>query len=60
MASAPGVVKLRLSSAVFESGSNRGLLSSGVEIDCDLREIEHPEGRFARPMEHAMTFALWR
>jgi len=48
MASAPGVVKLRLSSAVFEPGSNRGLLSSGVEIECDLREIEHPECRFAR------------
>jgi hypothetical protein len=48
MPSAPGVSKLRLSSGVLEPSSNRGLLSSGVEIECDLREIEHPEGRFAR------------
>ncbi len=27
---------------------NRGLLSTGVEITCDLREIAHPEGRFRR------------
>ena len=27
---------------------NRGLLSTGVEIACDLREIAHPEGRFRR------------
>ena len=26
----------------------KGMLSSGVEIDCTLREIEHPEGRFQR------------
>jgi len=25
-----------------------GLLASGVEIPCDLREVEHPEGRFRR------------
>jgi len=28
---------------------NRSVLSSGVEIDCNLHEIEHPEGRFRRP-----------
>ena len=42
------MLKLRLSSGLPESTSNRGLLSSGVEIECDLREIEHPEGRFVR------------
>lgn len=26
----------------------KGLLSSGVEIECAFREIEHPEGRFRR------------
>lgn len=28
--------------------SGAGLLASGVEIPCDLREVEHPEGRFRR------------
>ena len=28
---------------------NRSLLSSGAKIECNLREIEHPEGRFRRP-----------
>ena len=28
------------------SPRHKGLLASGVEIDCDVREIEHPEGRF--------------
>ncbi len=27
---------------------NQGLLSTGIEITCDLREIAHPEGRFQR------------
>ncbi|HEY2712364.1 MAG TPA: hypothetical protein VGI60_07605 [Chthoniobacterales bacterium] len=27
---------------------NKSLLSSGVEIECNLHEIEHPEGRFRR------------
>ncbi len=26
----------------------KSLLSNGVEIDCNLHEIEHPEGRFRR------------
>ncbi len=26
----------------------KGLLSSGVEFDCTLQEISHPEGRFRR------------
>ena len=26
----------------------KGMLSSGVEIDCTLREVTHPEGRFRR------------
>ena len=42
------MLKLRLSRAGAEPSSNRGLLSSGVEIECDLREVEHPEGRFFR------------
>jgi len=28
--------------------SNQALLSTGVAIECDLREVEHPEGRFLR------------
>ncbi len=28
--------------------SGLGLLPTGVEIPCDLREVEHPEGRFRR------------
>ncbi len=28
--------------------SEKGLLPTGVEITCDLREIAHPEGRFRR------------
>jgi hypothetical protein len=30
------------------SQSGVGLLASGLEIPCDLREVEHPEGRFRR------------
>lgn len=26
----------------------RGLLPSGISLECDLREIDHPEGRFRR------------
>jgi hypothetical protein len=48
MPSTPGMLKLKLNSAVFQPRKNRGLLSSGIEIECDLREIEHPEGRFIR------------
>jgi len=48
MPSATGMLKLRPRSAESDSSNNRGLLSSGVEIECNLREIEHPEGRFAR------------
>ncbi len=28
--------------------NEKGLLPDGVQIACDLREIEHPEGRFRR------------
>ncbi len=28
--------------------NDKALLSTGVPIECDLREIEHPEGRFRR------------
>ncbi len=28
--------------------SGLGLLPTGVEIQCDLREVDHPEGRFRR------------
>ncbi len=38
---------LRLAEPVRRS-SDIGLLSTGVEIACDLREITHPEGRFRR------------
>ncbi len=31
-----------------ERRASRGLFSSGVESECDLREIAHPEGRFRR------------
>ena len=48
MPSTPGMLKLKLNSPVFERGKNRGLLSSGIEIECDLRKVEHPEGRFIR------------
>ena len=32
----------------LEPRRNQALLSSGVAIECDLREIAHPEGRFMR------------
>ena len=32
----------------LEPRSNQALLSSGVAIECNLREIGHPEGRFTR------------
>ncbi len=31
-----------------EARSHCGLLADGVEIPCDLRVVEHPEGRFRR------------
>ncbi|MEO6872320.1 MAG: hypothetical protein ABI233_08905 [Chthoniobacterales bacterium] len=31
-----------------QSYLGKGLLSSGAEIECTLRAIEHPEGRFRR------------
>jgi hypothetical protein len=37
----------RLAGAI-PTESHRGLLSTGVEITCDLREVTHPEGRFRR------------
>ncbi len=40
---------LKLASTLTKPArQNKGLLSSGVEINCTLREIEHPEGRFQR------------
>jgi hypothetical protein len=45
---APQVAEqLRLAGA-FPIVRDRGLLSTGVEITCELREIAHPEGRFRR------------
>lgn len=40
-------ISLALAESVA-SRSDLGLLPTGVEIPCDLREIEHPEGRFRR------------
>ena len=44
---AEGLPRLRLAQ---RGGSCRGLglRADGVEMPCDLREIEHPEGRFRR------------
>ena len=39
---------LKFSSTPEPARENKGLLSSGVEINCTLREVEHPEGRFRR------------
>ena len=42
-------LKLKLAPArERDSRRDTGLLSSGVEIVCTLREVEHPEGRFRR------------
>ncbi len=39
---------LRLRQDDAKPAINQALLSTGVAIECDLREIEHPEGRFMR------------
>ena len=43
----PAPENLRLAEPV-QPRSAIGLLSTGVEIACNLREITHPEGRFRR------------
>lgn len=44
-----GAPQLKLAAAADRVAPGpKGLFSSGVEIACDLREIEHPEGRFRR------------
>jgi hypothetical protein len=40
--------RLRLAAKACATKENIGRLSSGVEIECTLRQIEHPEGRFQR------------
>lgn len=41
--------KLKLATANGHADRAKvGLLSSGVEIECTMREIVHPEGRFIR------------
>jgi hypothetical protein len=40
--------KLRLVPCRGAAKEDIGLLSSGVEIECSLRQIVHPEGRFQR------------
>jgi hypothetical protein len=40
--------RLKLAPHLEKTARTRGLLPSGVGIDCTLHEIEHPEGRFRR------------
>jgi hypothetical protein len=46
---ADSVSELKLSAKKqILASTTTSVLSSGVEIECNLREIDHPEGRFRR------------